>query len=210
MKSTTWNFVFSRTLGPAESIYLLEIKHDLRNTTLITGENDNIEGMCTAKAIYNKLSEQEENWEFANVVTSKFVPPKVFFLVWAAMHDSVPTRNMLQNRRVIVKSNLCLFCNAQVESQDHLFVNCKWVNYFWSSFLKSINVRWVFNQGIKECLQSWSLNRVCERLKLVWHSIPFAICWEMWLERNSRVHGGRQKTTDDLLCDMKLDIRLWS
>lgn len=57
---------------------------------------------------------------------------------------------------------------------------------------------------------SWRLERVSERKKIVWHLMPFAICWELWNERNRRFHGGRAKSKDELVYAVKLWICLWS
>ncbi|XP_026411039.1 uncharacterized protein LOC113306301 [Papaver somniferum] len=210
IKENSWNFNFSKALDPAESIDLLEIKHDLRNIVLSPDEEDVTDGLCTAKALYNKLDEVEDNWEYEMTIRSNCDPPKVTFLMWAAMHESIPTRDMLRRRRVTVNSDSCVFCNSHVESQDHLFLHYSWAKGLWDMFLNSVKLRWVFNEDLRSFMKSWSLNRIPKRLRKVWHLVPFAFCWELWLERNRRVHGGRSKSNDDLEYSVKIDICLWS
>ncbi|XP_026416409.1 uncharacterized protein LOC113311825 [Papaver somniferum] len=209
MRTGSWKFDFSRVLNPAESIDLLEIKHELRNVQLMQ-EEDELVGDCTTEGIYLKIAEDGTDWEFYRVVHSKFVPPKVMFIIWASMHDSIPTRSMLQARRVEINSNLCLLCNNEVETQGHLFIDCSWVKYFWEIFINSMQVSCIRPLNFKETMLSWRVERVSPRIKLVWHLLPYAICWELWLERNRRNHGGRPNNKDELVYAIKLDIFLWS
>ncbi|XP_026442841.1 uncharacterized protein LOC113342547 [Papaver somniferum] len=166
MKAKDWKFDFSRVLNPAESIDLLEIKFDLRNVQLAQ-EEDEIVGEWTAKGIYTQITNVDADWEFYRVVRSKYVPPKVMFIIWDSMHDSVPTRSMLQERRVVISSNLCLFCNIEVETQDHLFIDCSWVKYFWDFFITSLRVQLARPRDFKSMMMSWKVERVSPRIKLV-------------------------------------------
>ncbi|XP_026451280.1 uncharacterized protein LOC113351529 [Papaver somniferum] len=210
MKGNAWNFEFSRELDPAKRIDLLEIKFEVRDIRLFPGEEDTLEGVRTSKALYSNITEDGEEWEHHKTVTNKFASPKTMFIVWAAMHDSIPTREMLQNRGMEIVSNLCLLCNNHVETQDHLFLQCEWVKLFWDYFINSLQVKWVSHNNFKLLLQSWSIHVLSKKAKLICHLIPLGICWELWLERNGRVHGRRHKTKDELLFAMKLNIRLWS
>ncbi|XP_026383643.1 uncharacterized protein LOC113279153 [Papaver somniferum] len=167
MKTRVWNFEFVRELNAAKRIDLLEIKHDLRNVNLSQDEEDIIEGEYTAKALYNKLIEPEEDWELADVAVSKYAPPKVTFLMWAAMHKAVPTRWMLHHRGVTVNSLLCLFCDRQVETQDHLFLHCSWAKTIWDFFISAVQMKWVLHAELTRCLQSWNLQGVPKKLKIV-------------------------------------------
>lgn len=96
--------------------------------TLVQEEDDALDGDITAKNIYNKLTETDPDWDGYYVLSNKFVPQKVLFLFWASLHHSLPTRSMLQHRRVVVQSNLCLFCNTEVETLEHLFIRCSWAS----------------------------------------------------------------------------------
>ncbi|XP_026410008.1 uncharacterized protein LOC113305121 [Papaver somniferum] len=194
-----WNFQFTRQLDPAERIDFLELKYEIRMINLTQGDQvDCLDGEVSAKAIYTRLSGTEPDWEGYRLLSNKHVPPKVIFLFWASLHDSIPTRYMLQHRGVIVQSNLCLFCNAEVETTDHLFIHCRVIKQLWDFFVAALKVRWVTPLNFLSCIQCWRLERTSTRVKMVWHLLPYAICWEVWNERNRRVHGGRSKTAYEL------------
>ncbi|RZC86651.1 hypothetical protein C5167_030003 [Papaver somniferum] len=139
-----WCFQFSRELDPTERIDLLELKFDVRYVILSHGEDDTLEGYCSAKAIYGKLSYCDLDWDCKKIISNKFVPPHVLFLFWAALHDSIPTRSMLEHRRAVIQSNLCLFYNAEMEILEHLFIHCSWANDLWKYFISAARVRRLF------------------------------------------------------------------
>lgn len=143
------------------------------------------------------------------MLENKFIPPKVCFVLWAAMHASIPTRDMLQRRGMVIPSADCLFCNA-VETLEHLFVNCSWVQLIWNYFISSMQVMWVMPRTFHSILLNWGILRTTKRRRIVWQILPFAICWELWLERNKRVHGGRTRSKNEVIYVVKLDICLWS
>ncbi|XP_026419852.1 uncharacterized protein LOC113315817 [Papaver somniferum] len=89
-----------RALNAAESVDLLELKFDIRNVILTQDLEDEVDGACTTRALYAKFEEADEDWEFAQISHSRLAPPKVVFLIWAALHNSVPTRHMLHHRGV--------------------------------------------------------------------------------------------------------------
>ncbi|XP_026420608.1 uncharacterized protein LOC113316671 [Papaver somniferum] len=206
----SWNFQFNRVLDPAERIDLLELKYDIRLVRLIQGEVDCLEGDASAKVIYKRLSEVDPDWEGDRFLSSKFVPSKVLFLFWASLHESIPTRHMLQRRGVDIQSNLCLFCNTEVETMDHLFIRCGEVLKLWDYFLASMRVCWVMQRMFRSMMFSWRLERASDKVKMVWQLMSYAICWEVWNERNKRVHGGRPKSRYELEIAVKQWIYLWS
>ncbi|XP_026449556.1 uncharacterized protein LOC113349738 [Papaver somniferum] len=207
--NTNWNLLFTREVDPSERIDLLELKFELRNLVLSPDGEDEIQGEATSKAVLRKLSSVGDDWEGFTALETKFAPPKVCFILWAAMHNSVPTRDMLQHRGVDISSVDCLYCN-DVEILDHLFLECSWARHLWNYFLSSIQVRWVMPGCFSSFLLSWRLQSTSRRRNFVWRIVPFAVCWELWLERNRRVHGGRAKSKDELIYAVILGISLWS
>lgn len=72
----------------------------------------------------------------------KHIPPKVSFMLWAYFHDSLPTRSMLQNRRVEVHNVNCVFCNTVEETADHMLLHCEFAFKVWSKFMEAFGVDW--------------------------------------------------------------------
>lgn len=86
---------------------------------------------------------------------------------------------------------------------------CDVSHYIWEVLLSSLKVLWVWPDDFKNMLLSWKVDKVSKRVKIIWHLIPFAICWEIWLERNRRRHGGRHRDKEELVYAIKMHICLW-
>lgn len=149
MNEDGWRFDFSREFYPAERIDFLELKFDIRNIVWIPEEEDTIQGDWSSKSIYKSLTYLELDRDCAGILSSKFAPPKVLFLVWAALYHSVPTRSMLQDRGVEINSNRCLSCNDSLETLEHLFIHCDWVKDLWDFFIFSLHTVLVMPGSLK-------------------------------------------------------------
>ena len=53
-----------------------------------------------------------------------FVPKKVNVLIWRLALNRLPTRDNLDRKGIELGSTLCLFCDANVETANHVFFTC--------------------------------------------------------------------------------------
>ena len=56
--------------------------------------------------------------------------PKIQFLIWLCLHDSLPTAHVLGSRGLILDP-LCKLCNKHYETIEHLFRGCEVAHQFW-------------------------------------------------------------------------------
>ena len=56
--------------------------------------------------------------------------PKIQFLLWLCLHDSLPTAQVLSSRGLTIDS-VCKLCNKHVETIEHLFRGCEIAHQFW-------------------------------------------------------------------------------
>ncbi|XP_026459294.1 uncharacterized protein LOC113359953 [Papaver somniferum] len=151
---------YSRALNPAERIDFLELRHNLRNIALTEGVEDSIAGEYTTKAAYEKIIDNMKNVNFNSLLDNKLIPPKVIFMTWASLHNSLPTRCILRRRRVQIPSTMCVLCNEEEGDLKHLFIHCKWAKPIWDFFLASLRVSWSMPEIFKALLDSWKLYKI--------------------------------------------------
>ncbi|XP_026460734.1 uncharacterized protein LOC113361851 [Papaver somniferum] len=64
------------------------------------------------------------------------IPLKVSFLVWTLCFNGAPTNDYLA-RTDRANTGNCILCNAELETNEHLFLHCKETSKLWSYFFDS-------------------------------------------------------------------------
>ncbi|XP_026408982.1 uncharacterized protein LOC113304133 [Papaver somniferum] len=112
-----------RSMSDVEQVEWNLLCNELGPVPEFVDEEDGIsyEDAFTVKRCYERQLETDGEHRFQKYLWKKQVPSKVSFLLWAYMHDSVPTLTMLQHRGNNVASVRCHFCQEEDEDSDHLF-----------------------------------------------------------------------------------------
>ncbi|KAF6145226.1 hypothetical protein GIB67_041421 [Kingdonia uniflora] len=64
--------------------------------------------------------------------------------------------------------------------------------------------------SVKELLTNWKTRNLVGLGKVLWHFLPFAVMWAIWLERNARKFEGKEKLKSSVLVSIKAFIFWWS
>ena len=105
------------------------------------------------------------------------VPHKIKSMIWRAVTYSVPTLDLLVNRRVNV-INVCPMCQVEAESILHVFVNCPIAKRCWD-LIRSATVSTVvvdFSMWIARIFDMCS-SKEC--------AILVTVVWNIWNSRNA-------------------------
>lgn len=133
--------------------------------------------------------------------------PRHCFILWLAIQDRLATLDRLLSWGVIANAN-CVLCNQCIESRDHLFFNCLFSSKVWKQVLRLCCVnrtpRYWANEFIwaKHSLRGKSFCSIIK--KLAWASTIYNI----WRERNSRIHNNSFLNEEGILKIIMNDIRL--
>lgn len=69
----------------------------------------------------------------------KNVPPSHSMMAWRLIHNKLPTNDNLSLRGFSITS-MCSICNANLETSQHLFFDCKFVKNIWNWLLDKLQV----------------------------------------------------------------------
>lgn len=154
--------------------------------------------------MYMYLCEDTGSVPWEKVVWSPFGIPRHDFLAWLVVLDRCPTRDRLLSWGLTVNP-LCLLCNSENESRDHLFFKCDYTHALWSGIAQRCNLLALhsWNDTLTQ-LQGLSANRSIRRLTLM--AVKATIYW-IWNERNSRLHRGIFRDKDSLFLIIDRQIR---
>ena len=112
-------------------------------------------------------------------------PFKVSFLIWLAVHNSLPV-NFVRYRRGLVESDRCCRCNNALETSLHCLRDCLYAREVWS--LLQFNHSQFFSLDLLDWLKSFSTGP---------DGIVFCVgLWQIWTMRNNLVFAGSHEPKD--------------
>lgn len=207
-----WICDFKRPLNLNEQLEWDLLRHDLNHIPDLVEADDGMGIMenFNASRCYERLSGNLEECGFDKFLWKGNIPNKVSFIIWDTFHDSLPTRDMLQHRGVNIDSEQCVLCNDVRESENHMFIHCKYSFEIWKYFIKSFRIAWPFPRTLLQLFEAWSNNVLQGRGKDVWQTLHYAVCWILWKQRNGRFFGGRHKSVQENIDLVKKLVVLWS
>lgn len=91
-------------------------------------------GDFTVKALKELVNEKEleGHSNLRETMWNKIVPRKVNVLVWRLRQGRMPVRVVLDHMGIDLDSLLCPCCQDVIETVDHCFCRCKWVEASWN------------------------------------------------------------------------------
>ncbi|KAG5404180.1 hypothetical protein IGI04_010299 [Brassica rapa subsp. trilocularis] len=201
----SWNLPFARTDAQlALQIHL--------TTVTLSDQEDHYDWMIEGKTrrryktgeMYDYLKGAQQMVPWAKVIWISYGIPRHSFLSWLVMLDRCPTRDRL-NRWGLNVDPLCLLCNTQPESRNHLFFECGFSADVWRRIAHrcQLQPRIVWEDIILQ-LQRLSTDRDSRRLTLL--AFQATVYW-IWTERNTRLHQQLFKTPLTVFSTIDKQIR---
>jgi hypothetical protein len=151
-------------------------------------------GIYTTAAGYRALQAARNNSQtpaFWKRVWDQVAIPKVNFFFWTLMHNKLLTKDNLEKRN-IVGPHRCALCNNNLESAQHLFMDCIFAKEVWGLFLQDFHITIPSQNSVVDIFAAWSLiypQRIPSKSfwRKIWTVIPKYVYWQLWLTRNQLI-----------------------
>ena len=161
---------------------------------------------------WTELSANEQRkWQqklevpWKNLVRQKKGIPKFKTPTWLFILDRCTTRNRLISWG-LQSDPTCLLCNSEPESRDHLFFCCDYSFSVWGTLARNLNLLLPSNSwnDTLEALINLNGDRHLRFLiTLAWQ----ASIYELWRERNNRLHRKVYRSSSAILSSIKAVIK---
>ncbi|CAN1180982.1 hypothetical protein LINPERHAP2_LOCUS35083 [Linum perenne] len=133
------------------------------------------------------------------------LPPKMKHVLWRAMREVLPTKEVLQHRGVAVPWS-CGVCGGNPENTWHLFVDCEFARDCWKERgYEEIIDRYRMNS---ESFVEWAADIVKESEEAVLARIA-AIMWAIWRERNAQLCRQESLPAGMVVMEAKEAVEEW-
>lgn len=131
--------------------------------------------------------------EFNTYTWHKNIPFKSSFLVWRALKGKLPTNNKLTQFGVgPVNFSYCI--NRGLDNIKYIFVKGHFKNHIWKFFLDHLGNIHNHTPLRNMLMRWWIIEPKNEVHKLIFHSLPIFICWNLWNNRCSTKYGAKQSS----------------
>ena len=116
---------------------------------------------------------------------NSLVPLKINIFVWHLLNGGIALRPNLIRRGVQIPTELCVMCNGDVETEDHCFFKCDYVQGAWRKLWA-----WWNNSSIRiDSLDSFKSNILSvDNRKSSWagfKAVSMVMLWLIWKKRGS-------------------------
>ncbi|KAL9683503.1 hypothetical protein QQ045_015325 [Rhodiola kirilowii] len=205
-----WQLIFRRTLFQWEAENRRELEVCLSHIQLKDQLDDRIvwsyseDGMFSTNSLMKAamaIKTTKKQWEqIPFQLWSGLTPPKVEMFIWRVYTGGLPTKLALWKRKVIRREEdlVCVLCNSERESDDHLLLHCPWSWKLWTLSINWWGASWASPGTVKCLLESWIVAGVSKSHKRVWKTLGYAILWSIWEERNNRCFQMKRRTVEEI------------
>lgn len=132
--------------------------------------------------------------------------PKFSFLVWVALRQRLQTCDRMQRWSVAVDP-VCVLCNAEGETCNHLFFDCKYSTQVWKALVGGI-LQGAFTSEWNGIVGMVSKATLSPTKHFLLRYAFQATVHALWRERNNRRHGEQPRSADIISKFVDKTIRL--
>nr|KYP45153.1 Putative ribonuclease H protein At1g65750 family [Cajanus cajan] len=205
-----WRFQWRRAWFTWELNDVQQFMNIVEARVLIEGVQDSrlwtldSSGCFSVRSGYRALMDRGPSSQLPNVAAVAWdikVPPKVKCFIWRLFMGALPTKENLLRRNVIVLRDqaTCPFCNADIESSEHILLYCSSTDPIWKKWLLWLDSPTPLSSSFEGNFFAHPSILLSKKRVDQWHVIWTAILWCIWRARNKYVFEGEHLDGNRLL-----------
>ena len=113
-----------------------------------------------------------------------YLPPSRSFLSWRALHDKLPTMELLRRKGHQLASWCCLCCRGE-DSLDHVFTKCPYATAIWFALGSLFDASFELSQGFLHLFKAARGVSFSSQISALWRVGIHNAIWSIWHARNS-------------------------
>ncbi|CAN0922455.1 Putative ribonuclease H protein At1g65750 [Linum grandiflorum] len=141
-------------------------------------------------------------------IWKKEVPTKIQGFLWMVYYNRILTMDNLQ-RRGLTTPNWCSLCRGAEESVSHIFLLCSYSRKVWDMFSSTLSIFGPLHHSLKGVIVGWKVMNCSTDFADAIGVFLHAFCWQVWLERNSRIFRDVERSESQLAYRISYVIGAW-
>jgi hypothetical protein len=163
-------------------------------------------GVYSCSETWELLREKQPVVDWWKVVWFSLAIPRHSFLLWLVIRDALITKEKMC-KWGYAGDSLCLFCRGRQESRNYLFFQCSFSSRVWRELMTSCLI--FIPYEVWEEVVKWSVENLHGK------SLKTSLCkliigaavYHLWKQRNDLLQGNIPRTEEDLVAQIKWEIR---
>ncbi|GJU20005.1 RNA-directed DNA polymerase, eukaryota, reverse transcriptase zinc-binding domain protein [Tanacetum coccineum] len=163
----------------------------------------------TVKGLRNYITNSSIPLEFTPTRWNKLVPLKVNIASWRIKRLRIPTRVNLDRRGIDLHSLRCPVCDEDLETEEHLLVNCFVAKATLSEVLKWWKVSYIQINNLNDILTLANQTNFTATNVMLFDAVVQSTLWILWRFRNESTFNLKRPKQSLILNDIKLFTHTW-
>ncbi|XP_035832997.1 uncharacterized protein LOC118481817 [Helianthus annuus] len=141
---------------------------------------------------------------------SSWIPKKINYFLWRVVLNRIPTKEALAIRNVPMPSLVCVMCNKELESADHLLITCEFAQQLWvgvSQWMKITLPRYLLS--VVDLLNYINNLQMEGNKQKAVYMISATVCWSLWKARNDKIFNNKACQLSKMMGEVKALSFLW-
>ncbi|GJR14954.1 RNA-directed DNA polymerase, eukaryota, reverse transcriptase zinc-binding domain protein [Tanacetum coccineum] len=135
---------------------------------------------------------------------NKVVPLKININTWRVLNGRMATRANLDRRGVDLDSVRCPICDDAVETEKHLFVDCKIARDTWINVLNWWRIPITTFQSVQDVFQLADESPLEAKISRFFDAVIQTTIWSLWRFRNNVIFSRKKPAKDLFFNDIKI------
>ena len=157
--------------------------------------------------VWEELREKQEKVSWHRFLWRPMAIPKHVFITWMAILNRLPTMDRLKAWGIEM-GELCSFCQDSLETRNHIFFCCSYSKTLWKHILLLCGLHREVGNWEEEI--SWAVRRIKGKslISVILSTAWKAYIYHVWQERNRRLHSKLPSSPEQILEQIKEEIRI--
>ncbi|XP_071687592.1 uncharacterized protein [Rutidosis leptorrhynchoides] len=139
---------------------------------------------------------------------NNLIPQKIGIFIWRALLRRIPVRVELNKRGIDLASLRCPVCDDDIETVDHILLNCSFAKDIWDRLYRWWNMGNLMHTNLEDLFKGINKATSSSSSKL-WQAVVWICGYLIWQNKNSTIFRNYKGNGPVLLNEIQIKAYEW-